>query len=212
MSDQAVVLSGPIETMYGTFASAKAAIRLEEKGMGHSSGKSARKHWAKLLGLLPHTDHQVVIKELQRRMGAMISMKGKPTYQNIAESHGYFAVASRKGRSFGYRYGHMDTENPGNMLESCDFYKTEDAMWKGCCLDQSLVEEPEVVRQGERLIMSTGIKSDHAEVLNALSEMSESPYYATRKSVILRAEQIIVRQEAELKKLRANAPESGDKD
>ena len=47
-----------------------------------------------------------------------------------------------------------------------------------------------------------GIKTQHAELLNRLDQMQQSPYYATARSVLAQAESLIVEQEAELQRLR----------
>ena len=43
-----------------------------------------------------------------------------------------------------------------------------------------------------------GTLSKHADILNALDQMQQSPFYAVRRSVLARAEQIIVALEREL--------------
>ena len=46
------------------------------------------------------------------------------------------------------------------------------------------------------------IKSDYADTLNSLHDMQGSMYYAARRTVLRRAEQIIVDLEAENKRLK----------
>lgn len=46
-------------------------------------------------------------------------------------------------------------------------------------------------------------KTQHADILNALDEMYSTPHYATRRDVLLRAQQIIIAQEQALDEKRA---------
>ena len=45
-------------------------------------------------------------------------------------------------------------------------------------------------------------KSKHVELLNALSEMQLSPYYAMRRNVLATAERVILSQEEEIRDLK----------
>lgn len=49
----------------------KSAVKLESKGMTHSSRKSVRKHACIMLGLPTSTKHDKVIEALERRIAAM---------------------------------------------------------------------------------------------------------------------------------------------
>lgn len=49
--------------------------------------------------------------------------------------------------------------------------------------------------------MTEPIKTQHKDVLNALSEMQQSPAYAARRTTLRQAEQLIYRQEQQIKRL-----------
>ncbi len=123
---------------YYMMASAKGAIKLEAKGLGHSSGRSARKHWAKNLGLKPMTPADQVIAELQRRMDACIAYQTAPTHENVALMAG-FALA--KGSDGTFKYACMVN---GSMQVSEDTYFTEAEMWADCCEQQNLIESSSI--------------------------------------------------------------------
>lgn len=71
MRDQIITLS-----LFQLLA-AKHAIKLEALGMKHSSGKSARKHWAILLGLPQSAKHQQVVDEIEKILKANIFERKK---------------------------------------------------------------------------------------------------------------------------------------
>lgn len=49
--------------------------------------------------------------------------------------------------------------------------------------------------------MSMPIKSKHAQLLNDLSDMQQSPAYAVRRGVLAEAERVIMAQEREIARL-----------
>lgn len=49
-------------------SAAKGAIKLEKLGMRHSSGKSARKAWAKHFGMPANSTHEQVIERIQEEL------------------------------------------------------------------------------------------------------------------------------------------------
>lgn len=54
-----------------TLAAAKGAIKMESRGLKHSSGKSVRKHYALLLGIKPGTKAEIVMDEIQKRLDVL---------------------------------------------------------------------------------------------------------------------------------------------
>lgn len=55
------------------------------------------------------------------------------------------------------------------------------------------------------------MKSDYADILNDLADMQDSPYYATAKTRLERAESTIVHLESELADYKAQAIRQGER-
>jgi hypothetical protein len=67
------VISTPKQMEFFRLAQFRAALRLEMVGMRHSSGRSARKAAADLLGLPPGTGRQALIDEINKRLEAPVA-------------------------------------------------------------------------------------------------------------------------------------------
>ena len=62
----------PRHLEYWQLASVKGALKLESKGLKHSSGKSLRPAWAKHLGLKPRDSYEKYIETIQARMEVLL--------------------------------------------------------------------------------------------------------------------------------------------
>lgn len=61
--------------VYAQLCALKGAVKLEKVGMRHSSGRSARKHAAKLMKLKPRASYDDVIAALEKRINEMLVAK-----------------------------------------------------------------------------------------------------------------------------------------
>lgn len=142
----ATVISGRLGLSYYSLATAKGSITLETKGLKHSSGLSVRRKWAIELGFKQNAKAELVIAEMERRMAAMLELKEHPTYKNIAIANGFApAYAEFDGT---WKFSALGLIDPGVTCFSNETYKTEEDMWKGCCLEMDLVE-PEQQPEGK---------------------------------------------------------------
>lgn len=68
--------------LYSNLATLKGAVKLEAKGLHHSSGRSARKHACQLLGLRLRTPYEAVVKALANRMQELLLLEAQNGSRN----------------------------------------------------------------------------------------------------------------------------------
>lgn len=71
------VITGQDGIEYAQLAALKGAVRLEKRGMRHSSGRSMRARAARLMGLSPGAKHETVINALEKRMNVLLTRKAQ---------------------------------------------------------------------------------------------------------------------------------------
>lgn len=66
-------MSGHKQIDYAQLATVKAALKLEAKGLKHSSGRALRPCWAPRLGLKPRDSYELFIATIQGRMEEILA-------------------------------------------------------------------------------------------------------------------------------------------
>lgn len=84
--EKATVIDTNDGLTYVHCAQMKGAINLERVGLKHSSGRSVRKHAAKLMGLKQNAPHQEVIDALQAKMDELLEKRKAEMAQNARQS------------------------------------------------------------------------------------------------------------------------------
>lgn len=75
MSDQTMVFDTPDGIEYFKLASAKQMIKLQAKGMTHSSGRNVKALWAKHFGMSARATPEAVIERIELRMNLIMTAK-----------------------------------------------------------------------------------------------------------------------------------------